>query len=297
MLPILPAYTPPDTAPFVNGDIADANDVINLAESTGGVNDTLDLIANNVRRQLTAGATLNANQDVQVICNATSGAFTVTLPPLSTQYKPIFFAKVDNTNNWIEIEASGSDKIATFNNTLLPTLNETYLYVGGMSFILYPDDIGGTNQGWRVAQLQMPSIVLKARMSANQPLTNSTFNSKLAFDTVVENVGGGMYNTTDRRYTPKVPGRYGIELQTLWASGTSSLLLVNVLKNGTDIITQFNYTTANSESTKATYMETDLNGTTDYLEPFGRTQGANRLISADAPNNRLTYLNYKWLGF
>ena len=296
MIPILPAYTRPNTAPFVNGDIADANDVINLAESSGGVNDTLELLANNVRRQLTSGATLNANQDVQVICNATSGAFTVTLPPLATQYKPIFFAKVDNTANWIQIEASGSDKIATFNNTLLPTLDETYLYVGGMSFVLYPDDIGGTNQGWRVAHLQMPSIDLTVRMNANQSLTNSTLNTTFNFDTVVIDTLGA-FNTTTKRYTPTVPGNYQIMAKCLWASGTSSLLLINIFKNNATIRDQFNYTTANAETTTTQRLSEPFNGTTDFFEITGRTQGANRIISADSPNDRLTYLQSKWVGF
>lgn len=295
MLPILPSYSAPSTANIQPSFVNASEDVRNLVESESGVNDRLQQLSNNIFRTLTTannGITLNANQDVQVLCNANTDIFEFTLPPSIGQYKPIYFEKIDNTNRHITINANGADKIGSlFTNQLTVSEDNIKLYVGGMSFVLYP-----VSGGWRITQLFMPSIELTARMSANQSLTNSTSNTTFAYNTVVVDTLGA-FNTTTKRYTPTVPGKYQIMAKTLWASGTSSLLLINIFKNNTTIRDQFNYTTANSETTTTNRLSEKFNGVSDFFEITGRTQGANRLISADAPNDRLTYLQASWIEF
>jgi len=298
MLPILPAYQAPDTTAIVNGSVADADPVRGLVESGNGVNSRLVQLSNNAFVSLTNADNnynIKANEDVQIVTNATSGAFAINLPPLSTQFKPISITGVGSAFNWVTINCDGSDKIDSLSLAeVTPTNDETYIYTGGHGFTLIP-----TPAGWRHVNVIPPKGVFVARMSANQALTNSTGNSVFAFDTVVQNTLG-TFNTGQRRLTPKIPGRYQVMAKTLWVSGTSSLLLINITGDfgaGAVIRDQFNYTTANSETTTTQRLSLDFDGADDWIEIQGRTQGANRTISADAPNDRLTYWQVTFLGF
>lgn len=292
--PIIPAYTAPSTTNILNGQVINDSDVKGLVESANGVNARLAQLSNNVRQEYThtaSGTTLAANSDTIVTCNTTGGALSLNLPSLAGQYKPIFFHHVAGTQH-VTINRSGSDFIGTLGSpAAVPVSTNIKLYIAGMSFVLYP-----TSVGWRIANLVMPHIELTARMSADQALTNSTSNSVFNFDTVITDTLGA-FNTSTKAYTPTVPGKYQIMAKTIWQSGTSSLLLINITKNGTAIRDQFNYTTANSETTVTQRLSESFNGTTDYFDIRGRTQGANRTVFADAPNDRLTYLQAVWLNF
>jgi hypothetical protein len=294
MLPTIPAYTAPTTTGIVNGSVADADDVRALVESANGVNARLTQLSNNVLQEYDNtdnGTNIVANTDVIHTCDSSGGAFALNLPALSGQYKPIHFHHIAGLNH-VTINANGADVIEVLGSpAATPVGTDIKLYLRGMSFTLYP-----TTAGWRIANLVMPKIELTARMSANQALTSSSTNSVFNYDTVVTDTISS-YNTSNKRYTPTVPGDYQIMAKTLWISGTSSLLLINITKNGSTIRDQFNYTTANAETTVTQRLSENFNGTTDYFEILGRSQGANRTINADAPNDRLTYLQAVWLNF
>lgn len=272
MATILPSYSPPSTANIQPGLANASADVRNLVEVPNGPNARLAQLSNNIRRELTVandGVTLNANADVEVVANATGGAFGFTLPPVSTQYKSIFVSKVDNSVNWVQINANGTDRIANISNPLLlPAETSVSLYVGGMGFELYPYDIGGTNQGWRIRNLRVPFVGFRAFKTDSTSIT-STFQkvnfTNEDFDSHNTFVPGS--GATQSRFNPKIPGRYHVYQLLRYATGTGtffSRLSVNDDTTTGGIVTNAALTTTGADSL-ATQMDIVLNGTTDFV--------------------------------
>lgn len=291
---IVPAYTAPDTAPIVNGQIADADDVRNLVESSNGVNARLAQLSNNARRVLTVadnGITLNANQDVDIACNATGGAFEFTLPPLATQYKPIQVSKMDATTSWVKINGNGTDKLNSFSTpTLLPTEDFVYLYVGGHSFTLVPEDIGGTNQGWSIRGLQMPFVGFRAFKTDDTTIT-STFQKVNWTDEVFDTHATFATGTgaTQSRFNPKIPGRYHAYTQGRFNAGTGTVfwrLSYNDDTTTAGIVSNGVLISDNTDTITPSPIDLVLNGTTDFVAV---TTGASVSRSTDGGSSNILF--------
>ncbi len=115
----------------------------------------------------------------------------------------------------------------------------------------------------------------------NSPQTvSSGASTKVAFNAESFDIGGCFDSTTNRRFTPTVPGVYSVSwLVTFKSTGAMSVntYTPNLYKNGA-VLAQSNY--ANCAPTIASLggqALVSMNGTTDYLEVFGVVSGTGTL--------------------
>jgi hypothetical protein len=279
MLPIIPSYSSPSTTNIASGLVNASADVRNLVESSSGVNDRLAQLSNNVQRELTVannGIALDPNQDVNIFANATGGAFGVTLPALSTQYKPILFKKhKDVTYNGFTVTCAGTDKIQDI-TAPLATFTATSFTIKSpdQSFILTP-----TSAGWEITAITPPAVRFHASLStAGVNATNTT--SKLYYNNELYDVGGYYNNATSGtggRYTPLVAGIYDFFASAYFNSGSSAELIILIQRNGVDVH-QTSFTDTGNAVISAFGPGLVMNGTTDYVEVFVRAASATRGI-------------------
>lgn len=128
-----------------------------------------------------------------------------------------------------------------------------------------------------------------AYLNSPQTVTSGT-PTKVAFDTESFDIGGCFDSTTNRRFTPTVPGVYSVSwLVTFKSTGAMSAntYMPSLYKNGA-LFAGSNY--ANCASTIAALGGQALvymNGTTDYLEVFGVVSGSGTLTFGGATGETL----------
>jgi hypothetical protein len=109
-----------------------------------------------------------------------------------------------------------------------------------------------------------------ARNSSDQSISTAVL-TKVAFDTEYFDTNS-CFDTTNYRFTPDVAGYYQINT-TLRHTGTMSLQIVALRKNGTD-----NYYLNQTRDTVNNHPQGSIliymNGTTDYIEIYGRSDGS-----------------------
>lgn len=279
MFPIISQYTPPSTTNIADGLINSASDVVQLVESSGGVNDRLSEVTNNGLRTFTNvddDEALEQNVDVNVYGDATSGAFNIFLPPLSGQYKPIFLQKDDATYNGFTFTCDGSDKIEDPTNPLLtPTAPSFTIKTPKQSCVLMP-----YNGAWRFSMLSNPLATFTATLGTPSVSVGGT-EAKLIFNVVPTGGNiGGYYDNITGAWTPQIAGKADIVASVYFSSGSSAELIVMLKKNGTTIA-QSNKTDAGNSTIVVTAPNVEFNGTTDKVEIFIRAIGATRNILND----------------
>ena len=115
-----------------------------------------------------------------------------------------------------------------------------------------------------------------AHLSASQSVSNNTI-TKAQVDTEIFDAGGYYDNSTNYRYTPLVAGKYFVYAAVAAESQTSVKLLMSqalIYKNGSEY-TNPNMTIAENNVTRhieTTITVVDMNGSSDYIELYGRTQ-------------------------
>jgi hypothetical protein len=162
--------------------------------------------------------------------------------------------------------------------------------------------IGSTN----TSTITMPNGALsgqnypafEAYLSADQSVTDAVF-TKVAVDTEVFDTDNCYDNTTNYRFTPTVAGKYFVQGKILILSSTTSNLvnsISEIRKNGSSYIRQqTDYgTSRNTNDTISVYGIIEMNGTTDYLELWGR----NNVSSGGSPVFYGNSANlYRWTGW
>ena len=119
-----------------------------------------------------------------------------------------------------------------------------------------------------ITQNDLP--LFRAYMSANQALVDST-TTKIAFDTETIDVGS-CYDTTNYRFLPSVAGYYWVSCMSKFGSNGGAYNQLNgyFYKNGA-LYSRF--LTMNPDASYHMVSSADLiylNGSTDYVEVFGR---------------------------
>jgi len=110
-----------------------------------------------------------------------------------------------------------------------------------------------------------------ARTSANQTpsdnvATKIDFNSELLDS-------DNYYDTTNKRFTPQVAGKYYISVQAFFSSNTTSNLntgIIAIYKNGSEVIRADNHYATNYPDSGYFIVEKiiDFNGSSDYVEAY-----------------------------
>jgi len=130
----------------------------------------------------------------------------------------------------------------------------------------------------------------QATLGSAQSLTDSVL-TKLQFNTESFDTNSNYDNATNYRFTPTTAGKYFVYLAlTVGATATNNVQEGSAVlrKNGTSIqvVTTGNYAnnTLNAVGVTATSV-VDFNGSTDYVEAFGRVYGSGTLMVFTGTNS------------
>jgi len=107
------------------------------------------------------------------------------------------------------------------------------------------------------------------------------------------------YDTTNKRFTPQVAGKYYISVQVFLSSNTTSNLktaIVGIYKNGSEVIRADNYYATNYVDSGYFIVEKiiDFNGSSDYVEAYATidtVSGSGMTIYSS--NSRNLFQGYK----
>lgn len=295
MFNAIPAYTPPSNANIQPNFVNASADVRNITVSSDGINDRLAQLTNNIKRELTNadnGASLNQNQDTGIFCNATSGAFAITLPALSGQYKSILVKKhKDVSYNTVTINAAGSDTIQNINSPLAVFTATNFKLTSPDQYVVFTP----TTAGWEITSIKDPVVNFQADLTTGSYSVTDT-EAKLYYNNEVYDTGG-YYNPATTgvggRHTPLIAGMYDYNAAAYFASGTASELILQLRKNGSPI-TQLSSPNVTGNAVIETSKHVYMNGTTDYVEVWIRSAIATKTI---LNLSYVTWFQGKWSSF
>ena len=148
------------------------------------------------------------------------------------------------------------------------TLKVDILQDSGANNIIASDGSGNLT----TQKILYPSFL--AYLSAEQDVTDAV-DTKIQFDTEVYDTDNAYDNSTNYRFTPQVAGKYWVYGTVMTLQDSASNLQqprIYVYKNGSQITReQTNYSNNNINNTSiSTQIVLDLNGSTDYVELYGR---------------------------
>lgn len=117
--------------------------------------------------------------------------------------------------------------------------------------------------------IRLASYQLVAYRSTSQSFTSAT-KTKIQFDTEVFDSASYFDNATNYRYTPLVAGKYDVTVVcSFTGTSASGPVLAMVYKNGTEYAESTNQTAATGGQAICNVL-VDMNGSTDYIEGWGR---------------------------
>lgn len=148
---------------------------------------------------------------------------------------------------------------------------------------------GVTNSGNDIRLGQFYCIV---SLASNQAVTTAT-KTKIQFGNEVADPQGWYDNATNFRFTPLVAGTYEVCV-TLLADSSGALTgnqLAMIYKNGTELI-ECVYPATGSITCTANFMAV-MNGSTDFLEAWGRVSSASSPVFSGSAAPLFTYMTIK----
>jgi len=124
----------------------------------------------------------------------------------------------------------------------------------------------------KVSNLMYPAFF--ASLSANQTGLTDNVYTKAQCDTEILDTDGYYDNSTNYRFTPLVAGKYYVYGQVTGDTANSNLVAFDsaLYKNGSLLQTNYSIFSTNYAASQSLSIQSivDMNGTTDYLELFGR---------------------------
>jgi hypothetical protein len=153
--------------------------------------------------------------------------------------------------------------------------------------------VAGTNTVTIAAQtgtLNAAGPAFNAYLSATQNVSASTF-TKIQLNAEVFDTNSNFDSTTNYRFTPTVAGYYLFQGSVILqqTSGTGSVALVAIYKNGSNISQNELTSVYSSGLTLQTFILVSMNGTTDYVELYAYT---NAVVGPSlAPGANTTWFN------
>jgi len=114
----------------------------------------------------------------------------------------------------------------------------------------------------------------EAELASDQVPSNDT-DTKIQFGSEIFDTDSAYDNSTNYRFTPQTAGKYFVYTKVRCQSASASQLAdtgLKIKKNGSDVVETFTLFRDNYEQahTVATYSVIDMNGSSDYLEVFGK---------------------------
>ena len=138
-----------------------------------------------------------------------------------------------------------------------------------------------------------------ATLSSNQSVTSAT-TTKVQFDTEVVDTDGNYDNSTNYRFTPTTAGKYFVfvQVESNFNTGYGDDFQVFIYKNGSQLLRgRYAMQVASDNGFYSTILVNgivDMNGSSDYVEGFGRYDGNGPFISGG--DYRTYFGAYKLIG-
>jgi hypothetical protein len=149
-------------------------------------------------------------------------------------------------------------------NILVNTIKDT-----GNNILLSSDGSGNISSGGAITN----TPAFEAYLSSTQTLSFNA-DTKIQFDTEVFDTDGCYDNATNYRFTPTVAGKYYVYGIITFGVGSSELSYAQniIKKNGSDYreVTVDPRNSLTRGVSISNYGIIDMNGSTDYLELYGR---------------------------
>lgn len=209
----------------------------------------------------------------------TGGTGAVTLLGAVAGYQS--FAAVGNGNTvyYTIADQSGSNwevGIGTYSTTG-PTLTRTTVLASSNSNSLVSFAANAKNVFATIPSKVIQGPAFSAYQTVTQSCAATTF-TKMIYDTVTFDTAS-CYNATTGRFTPNFPGYYHINGTTSFASGTADTLInLGLYLNGT--IYRSTYSTNATGGVGSLISDiVYLNGSTDYVELYGKQNTAGSLTT------------------
>jgi len=191
------------------------------------------------------------------------------------------FSKVTSnliTGATAETSIAGGDSILIYDDsaTALRKMTRTNFVSG----------IGGTNTPY-----------FQAKITSNQSPADNTA-TKVNYDNEILD-SGSYYNTSDKRFTPLVAGKYMIHAEAFLSSNGSSNLVdgrLSIYKNGAEVNRSDSFfASSNHDSISFTVQAiVDLNGSTDYVEIYALINCSNNTgMSIVSSSTRSVFQGFK----
>ena len=149
------------------------------------------------------------------------------------------------------------------------------------------------SNGVTVATINSTGIVMASntapafsayRSTSSQSISASTW-TKVQLNTEVFDTNSNFDSTTNYRFTPTVAGYYQFNASILFSfTGTSTVTLVGIYKNGSIYIQNESTATQTNGPTVNTSALISMNGTTDYVEMWGYSGGTAAFFTLNAEN-------------
>jgi hypothetical protein len=156
---------------------------------------------------------------------------------------------------------------------------------------LTTNNIGGDN-----------TPAFEANLSADQTSVADNTATKVQFNSEVFDTGGCYDNSSNYRFTPTTAGKYFVYAYLVGAAGSGNAdnkdMEVAIYKNGSLVKSLHNLTNTGYENEiDVTIHNTiDMNGSSDYLEIFGKINSVANSGSNKFLGNECTFGAYKVIG-
>lgn len=174
------------------------------------------------------------------------------------------------------VSLTPASSIASDVTVNVPSVNGTLVSTGSTAQV---------SQAMLAAGVAGNGPAFSAYVGVDQTVTTGTW-TKLSCSTEEFDTASCYDNTTNYRFTPTVAGYYQVNGQvSCSSSSTITLAICNLYKNGSGFKNGV-YTTSSGSATRVVLSTlVYLNGSTDYLEFYGRIDGAGTLKFLGNNNN------------
>jgi len=157
--------------------------------------------------------------------------------------------------------------------------------------ITIPSGCTITNNGTQTGFGGDNKPAFQAHGNATQSVSSDSL-TKLQFNTESFDLGSCYDHSTNYRFTPNVAGKYFVYLQGQWGSASDwNSNRFEIHKNGSDVAS----TQGRNEFYDTMYVATvlDMNGSSDYVEAYGRQSSGSNQNAALDDSARMRFGAYK----
>lgn len=128
----------------------------------------------------------------------------------------------------------------------------------------------------------------EAYLSSSSGTVSNNVATKVQFNTEIFDSDSKYDNSTNYRFTPTIAGKYFIYAQAYMYMGASNVnvAIIHIYKNGSSYMTRRLFQPSNPAQAQGLNISAtmDLN-TTDYIEIYGQSQGADSNFIVNDKNN------------